>query len=305
MNDTILTEIAQSAPHLESLHLAGCIRVTDVGVLAVLRASQSRVTSLGVERLSQAFVSIAPAGRMRIFVLTRLVQNMDVLSQFVIADDLLRKLHTFTITCPQTHSVSTRESVEMVMEDWVSSVSHLLSNCDALQLVTFYAVGGTTATLPKALIQQLVLRHGRTLKKFAVQRLAMSASDVETVCQGCPNLEALYITASDPLVMLPCLSKATSLRSIHVNIESGLDTIEDTKPSFYVLEYANRLVSSCASSLLYVGVLTKVWEVSFISMRIFRVFIQSFLSRLFAQFILSARRLIQQLKSKNGKSRLS
>ena len=60
VNDSILQDIAPNVPHLERLYIAGCVKVTERGVWAVISENTHCLLALGMEGLSPAFVRKSP-----------------------------------------------------------------------------------------------------------------------------------------------------------------------------------------------------------------------------------------------------
>ncbi|TFY69372.1 hypothetical protein EVJ58_g448 [Rhodofomes roseus] len=59
VNDTALQEMAPNVPNLERLYIAGCVKVTERGVWAVLSENTHGLLALGMEGLSPSFVRIS------------------------------------------------------------------------------------------------------------------------------------------------------------------------------------------------------------------------------------------------------
>lgn len=56
LNDSILQDIAPNVPNLERLYIAGCVKVTERGVWAIISENIHGLLALGMEGLSPSFV---------------------------------------------------------------------------------------------------------------------------------------------------------------------------------------------------------------------------------------------------------
>lgn len=212
-------------PKLEHLHLIGCPKVTQNGVMAVIDANITGIISLGLEGLSPQF-------------------DVSALSERCFARGGLTQLKSFTFAL---HPGSTDHT-------WAEGALDLLAQ-SPLEIFQLYSVGGGADALEaNRLCRQLVEAHGHRMTRFSFSRLLLELSSIRSMCEGCPNLTQLFvfISSRDLNALGPILAGAQNLRTFHANVAQF---------RAHHLEEANALIQQCRPTVTQFGIDTKVYQV--------------------------------------------
>ncbi|KAI0062515.1 hypothetical protein BV25DRAFT_1803980 [Artomyces pyxidatus] len=228
VTDHLLETISPHLHGLQHLHLAGCPRVTDKGIWAMIRHNARGLFSLGLEGLSPVF-------------------DMAAFSEGCGRAGGLTSLTSFTLTIHPDHRADV----------WMSSAVVLLSQ-SPLEIFQVYA---TSASYHRLLADRFCMRivsmHGHRLKRFSFHRLRISLDALEHMCQTCLRLQELFVLVSpaDLNQLGTLLAHAPILRTVHINL-----TARPT--AFNPEQEALSLVCQCAPTVIQLGIETRVWEVA-------------------------------------------
>ncbi|KAI0041912.1 hypothetical protein FA95DRAFT_1548149 [Auriscalpium vulgare] len=227
VTDALLELVSPHLQRLEHLYLAGCPKVTDKGIWAMISHNVNGLVGLGIEGLSSSF-------------------DMGALSTHCARAGGLTSLTSFTLTIHPGHTTGS----------WMSSTTDLLSHSQ-LQIFQVYA---TTASFNNLLADRFCMSvitvHGHHLTRFSFHRLRVSLDAIEHVCRMCAHLEEIFVLVhADELAALgPILALASHLRAAHVNLTG--------QPTFYNPEAdAMDIARRCSSTLVQLGINTRVWQV--------------------------------------------
>lgn len=221
----------------------------------------------------------------------------------------------FSDRCTQTQALRFLESVTLTVSQhitdrigWAKSVLALLSSSPlkkfhiysthitpagvltnsepGLDIINAIGMGPYTLANVLALFyRDLAAAHGQTLARFSVLRMPITLVSIRAICEGCPNLEELFVVAdSSSLHDLPdALAPAKKLRTVHVNFpvrnapasndseeesESELELeLEDgvreqiARSTMVLPTEALQVVKRCTPTLTQFGCNTRVWKV--------------------------------------------
>jgi len=221
-------EFIQTAlSNLKHFHIAGFHRVDNIGVWSILSASVEGLISLGLEGLSPEFV-ISFFCTSLVALLTR-AQDYLALSNACKAhsSNPLRRLRSITASAGLSYIRFTTDLLDLLA-------------CSPLEKFQVYSTCVPLRNEPvplNFLLEQIVLRHAQTLRRFSVNRIVVDHKVIQKVCEKCPNLEELFVSV-DPLDF----SKAVSVRFLNlfnnttaVDLKVGklLLTFQDTSLDTY------------------------------------------------------------------------
>ncbi|GBE89773.1 hypothetical protein BKA93DRAFT_793618 [Sparassis latifolia] len=239
VTDTLLEMLAPHISKLEHLYLAGCRKVTERGVLAILAASENGLLSLGLEGISDHF-------------------DMKHLSEQCARTGALVHLRSITLAArmaPESivHAAARRTHW------WDTDVLALLAPAPLEQFHMSTIGGEIEPTLSDVFCHAIVKVHGLRLRRFSIHRMPVSLSAIADVCHCCPLLEQLFVVMDqDALDELgPCLAEAHRLRTVHVNrplLTSGDAPVVSS-------ELILSLVRQCPPTLTHFGSNTRVYQV--------------------------------------------
>ncbi|KAL5520814.1 hypothetical protein ACEPAF_2817 [Sanghuangporus sanghuang] len=192
VSDAWLQEMAPSLSGLEKLHLAGCPKITQKGLIHLLRENVPGITDLALEGLSPSF---------------------DMKEFAASSSRSLTKLSSITLTAP----------ISGATQSWLSSVEALLFHSSALGKFHLYATGDRVKSiydLNTGFIRSIADRHRESLTRFAVLRLPMDLSSLDYLVENANRLEELFVTMrrQELLQLGPVVAQSQTLRTLHVTI---------------------------------------------------------------------------------------
>ncbi|KAL5514673.1 hypothetical protein ACEPAG_1989 [Sanghuangporus baumii] len=192
VTDAWLLEMSQSLSGLKRLHLAGCPKITQKGLIHLLRENVSGITDLALEGLSPSF---------------------DMKEFAASSSRSFTRLSSFTLTTP----------ISGTTQSWLSSVETLLFHASVLRKFHLYATVDRVKSvydLNAGFIRSIADRHKETLTRFAVLRLPMDLSSLEYLVKNASRLEELFITMrrQELLQLGPIVTQSQTLRTLHVTI---------------------------------------------------------------------------------------
>ncbi|TFK52903.1 hypothetical protein OE88DRAFT_1626926 [Heliocybe sulcata] len=236
VNDLLLKTLAPNLHALEELSLLGCPRVTQDGILAVLSENKGEIHGLGLEGLSPSF-------------------------------DIVKFSSARQTSTALSHLRSLTMTVQRPLEIWTRSVLQLLENVP-LEFFQVYSPGGADVSiLPDDFCAQLVSGHGVRLRRFSVHRMRIGFGAVENICNGCPNLEQLFVVMrrEEMKALGPVLAKARKLRSVHINFPLDAATSVTIKD---IMADVQTIIRACPeTSITQFGCNTRVWQVERVVLR--------------------------------------
>ncbi|KAL5497830.1 hypothetical protein ACEPAH_2761 [Sanghuangporus vaninii] len=192
VTDAWLQEMAPSLSRLKKLHLAGCPKITQKGLIHLLRGNVLGITDLALEGLSPSF---------------------DMKEFAASSSRSLTKLSSITLTTP----------ISGATQSWLSSVETLLFHSLALEKFHLYATGDRVKSiydLNTGFIRSIADRHRESLTRFAVLRLPLDLSSLDYLAKNADRLEELFITMrrQELLQLGPAVAQSQTLRTLHVTI---------------------------------------------------------------------------------------
>ncbi|KAJ7088368.1 hypothetical protein B0H15DRAFT_841137 [Mycena belliarum] len=243
VTDAVLERLAPSLAHLEQLSIIGCLRVSHVGVWALLVQNNAGLQSLALEGLPPKF-------------------NLAALAALCTDRSVLARLVSLTVT---VHT-----------ESWLASVSALITYAplERFQLYATRAFEQTPAT--DAFWGALIDAHGPRLTRVSVHRMPVALHAIADLCAParCPALIALFVVI-DPADLAPladCLATARALATVHVNFharapgpeaDAESDVPDHDAPRLGVLTAPEALaiVRRCPETIALFGCNARVWQV--------------------------------------------
>ncbi|PFH50858.1 hypothetical protein AMATHDRAFT_144018 [Amanita thiersii Skay4041] len=233
ITDEVLVSLAPSLVHLEEFHLAGCPKVTQEGLWAILSPNIEGIVGLRLEGLSPRF-------------------DMAEFSQRCTSNNSLHRLRSITLTIRQQHQP---------LEKWLGNVLALLAPAP-LEVFQIYSLGMfIEAPVTDAFWRALVTTHGPHLTRFSVHRMLIGLDTIQDVCERCVRLEQLFIVVEPASLdaLGSALSHARNLRVVHIN--HPLEARTSVRPMSVMTDISS-IVSRCSPTLVQIGYNTRVWQVT-------------------------------------------
>lgn len=231
VTDQILVTIAQSVSNLKHLHLLGCVKVTHIGIGALLQSNQAGFESLGLEGLSSTF-------------------SLDCLSQY---SKSLNRLESITLTLPYAP----------ISPTWTTEFLAFTEHSPLTRIHIYYAAGAGDSLYHKVhwfgfsvrdFVESVLLHHGSRLHTLSVNRMNLDTLTVNMISLQCTQLKNLFIVVdpSELDYIIPALAKSKSLRNIHVSFPqvSNIGRLSQDKvlqiarslgPQIHQIGFANRV----------------------------------------------------------------
>ncbi|KAF8485575.1 hypothetical protein JB92DRAFT_3025887 [Gautieria morchelliformis] len=181
ITDSTLETLGHFMTQLKHLHIAGCPKVTQNGILSVLRHNSQRIESLGLEGLSP---------------------GLDIA---VIAENA----RPFTALTSLTLTLRPR-----LPPSWSSEFRSLTARSPLAELHLYVIGQGYTpeACDQSGLVDSVVELHALTLRKFSFHRLRLRPELIGSICGSCPNLESLFVVVNNSSLngLVPALARSRS-----------------------------------------------------------------------------------------------
>ncbi|KAJ7594368.1 hypothetical protein C8J56DRAFT_435686 [Mycena floridula] len=222
VTDPLLKQLAPDLCYLDHLSITGCPKVTQEGILEVIRGNVDGLKGLALEGLSPRF-------------------TWGPFAQETIQRAFLKKLRSITLTIND-------------QKTWPEAVLLLLSGCHSLQSLQVYATERLKA-LDAEFWSRVIDILGTRLIRLSIHRMGIHLKAIEDICIRCAALEELFIVVEhgslDLVLLGESISKAENLKTLHIN--GVLDPFNDRR---LLLE----IVKKCPT-LTQFGCNTKVWNV--------------------------------------------
>jgi len=234
ITDTLLNSTSPHLSRLESLHLAGCPRVTNEGVWSLIRNNIRGLKELSLKELPPLF-------------------DMSALSADCARAGGLTLLSFFTFSVHPKCSTY----------EWMDGTVSLLRK-SPLESVQFNASSllpnkRVAATLGDRFCMGIVDQHRDHLIGFSLHGLQLHLPSIDHICLHCAKLEQLFICVDhagipDMTPLIAVLARATHLRAVHITFNGRP---EMCSPYVHALSIARQ----CSPTISQVGIETKVWKV--------------------------------------------
>ncbi|KAH9931561.1 uncharacterized protein B0H18DRAFT_989967 [Fomitopsis serialis] len=228
INDAILQEMAPNIPNVERLYIAGCVKVTEHGIWAIIAQNTHGLLALGMEGLSPSF-------------------DMANFSDLCARHNALARLRSITLTVDGSPT-------------WKTDVLSLLHPAPLEQFHISTIGGDVGPAFGEEFCNAIVDRHGRRLRRFSVHRLRMNLASVNYICRGCEQLEQLFVVIEQGSLgkLGPILAQARGLRAVHVN--RPLDLGSEDVPMI-ARDQILSIVKQSGPNLMQFGYNTRVFQV--------------------------------------------
>ncbi|KZT64234.1 hypothetical protein DAEQUDRAFT_732903 [Daedalea quercina L-15889] len=228
VNDATLQDMAPNLQNLERLYIAGCVKVTDRGVWAILSGNTHGLLSLGMEGLSPSF-------------------DMANFSELCTRHNALLRLRSITLTINGAPT-------------WKKDVLDLLHPAPLEQFHISTIGGNVGPALGEEFCNAIVDRHRARLIRFSVHRLKMNLASVDYICRKCERLEQLFVVVEQGSLskLGPILAQAKTLRAVHVN--RPLDLGSEDVPMI-ARDHILSIVKQSGPNLMQFGYNTRVFQV--------------------------------------------
>ncbi|EPT01925.1 hypothetical protein FOMPIDRAFT_1160757 [Fomitopsis schrenkii] len=228
LNDATLQEIAPNVPNLERLYIAGCVKVTERGVWAIISENTRGLQALGMEGLSPSF-----------------------------------DMAHFNALCARHNSLTQLRSITLTIDSsptWCKDVLALLQPARLEQFHISTIGGNVGPVLDEEFCNAIVDRHRARLQRFSVHRLRMSLASIDYICRRCERLEQLFVVVEQGSLskLGPILAQARTLRAVHVN--RPLDLGSEDVPMI-ARDQILDIVKQSGPNLMQFGYNTRVFQV--------------------------------------------
>jgi len=289
VTDALLESIAPVLFDLDHFHIAGCPKLENRGVWALLSTNKRGLLSLGLEGLSTRFViHVQLSFSFYSYINIQDIQALSLLSASHTPHPL-RRLHSITLSIPFSGAYDTASSTMALHETFTNLLAS--SSLERFQIYSTSLWGDPISEgrlQTELLLRHIAETHANTLRRFSVHRILMSFDTIQIICNLCHRLEELFVVlrllpssmvrsfSSKTKVHLAypiqgrlatALSPSKSLRTVHVNnprltLPSAPHSSSDTEGGYCILLPCILLMlEQCSSTITQFGWNSMVWEV--------------------------------------------